>query len=146
MKYPRWTTILVSAAFVAIAGGFGVWWWISAAYVSTDDARIKAEIVAVSAEMTAKLNSLTKDEGDAVARDEVLATLDRRELEIQLQQAEAELDRLRSKVQQGAREIELHVARQKEEVAKAEAALRASRHQLDDARAHAGQAKEDWRG
>ncbi|MBI2179741.1 MAG: HlyD family secretion protein [Deltaproteobacteria bacterium] len=145
MKYQRWTTLLVSAAFVAIVGGFGVWWWISAAYVSTDDARIKAEIVAVSAEMTAKLNSLTKDEGDAVARDEVLATLDRRELEIQRQQAEAELDRLRSKVQQGAREIELHVARQKEEVAKAEAAVRASRHQLDDARAHAGQAKEDWR-
>ena len=70
------------AAFIAIAGGFGVWWWQSSGYVSTDDARIKAEIVAVSAELTAKLNSLTKEEGDAVARQEVLATLDRRELEI----------------------------------------------------------------
>ena len=145
MKYQTWTTLLVSAAFVAIAGGFGVWWWISAAYVSTDDARVKAEIVAVSAEMTAKLDSLRKEEGDGVARHEVLATLDRRELEIHLQQAEAEVDRLRSKAQQGAKEIELHVARQKEEVAKAEAALRALRYHLDDARANAAQAKDDWR-
>src|SRR3972149_9234630 len=106
MKYPRWTTILVSAAFVAIAGGFGVWWWISAAYVSTDDARVKAEIVAVSAEMTAKLDSLRKEEGDGVARHEVLATLDRRELEIHLQQAEAEVDRLHSNARQGAKEGE----------------------------------------
>jgi membrane fusion protein (multidrug efflux system) len=129
---------------IAIVGGFGFWWWHSAGYVSTDDARIKADIVAISAELTARLNSLTKEEGDAVERDEVLATLDRRELEIQLQQAEAEVDRLRSKARQAAEEIELHVVRQKEEVAKAEAALRATRYELEDARAHATQVKEDW--
>jgi membrane fusion protein (multidrug efflux system) len=137
--------LLVLATLLAIVGGFGVWWWKSASYVSTDDARIKAEIVAVSSEMTAKLISMTKEEGDEVALHEVLATLDRRELEIQLQQAEAEVDRLRNKAQQAAKGIELHVARQKEEEAKAEAALRAFRHHFDDARAHAVQAKEDWR-
>jgi membrane fusion protein (multidrug efflux system) len=129
---------------VAILGGFGVWWWHSSGYVSTDDARIKADIVAVSAELTAKLTSLSKEEGDGVSRDEVLATLDRHELEIQLQQAEAEVDRLRSKAEQAAKEIELHIIRQKEEVAKAEAALRAARYELEDARAHARQVKEDW--
>jgi membrane fusion protein (multidrug efflux system) len=144
MNFRSWKTLAGLAAFIAVVGGFAVWWWRSAGYVSTEDARIKASIVAVSAEMTAKVNSLTKEEGDAVTRQEVLATLDRRELEIQLQQAEAEVDRLHNKAQQGAMEIEVHVARQKEEVAKAEAALRASRHQLDDARAHAAQAKEDW--
>jgi membrane fusion protein (multidrug efflux system) len=145
MKYQKWTTLLLSALFFAVAGGFGVWWWKSTAYVSTDDARVKAEIVAVSAEMTAKLDSMAKEEGDAVTRDQVLATLDRRELEIQLQQAEAEVERLRSKAQQAAKEIELHLAKQKEEVAKAEAALKAYRYHLDDARAHAIQAKDDWR-
>jgi membrane fusion protein (multidrug efflux system) len=129
---------------VTILGGFGLWWWQSSGYVSTDDARIKADIVAISAELTAKLTSLSKEEGDGVARDEVLAILDRRELEIQLQQAEAEVDRLRSKAQQAAKEIELHIVRQKEEVAKAEAALRASHYELEDARAHAQQVKEDW--
>ena len=140
-----WKTVLIIILLVVAFGGFGVWWWITAGYVSTDDARIKADIVAVSAEMTAKIESLTKREGDRVARDEVLATLDRKELEIQIRQAEAELDRLRSRAQQEAGEIELHEARQKEEVEKAEAALRASRYNYDDARAHAVQAKDDWR-
>lgn len=143
MTFASWR-IGAGLALVAVVGGFGVWWWHSAGYVSTDDARIKADIVAISAELTAKLTSLSKEEGDGVARDEVLAILDRHELEIQLQQAEAEVDRLRSKAQQAAKEIELHVVRQKEEVAKAEAALRASRHQLEDARARATQLKEDW--
>lgn len=144
MNFQSWKMLAALAALIAAGGGIGVWWWRSSGYVSTDDARIKAEIVAVSAEMTAKLNSLTKEEGDTVTRREVLATLDRRELEILLQQAQAEADRLRNKAEQGAKEIELHIARQKEEVTKSEASLRAARHQLDDARAHAGQAKEDW--
>jgi len=144
MTFQSWKTFVALAALLAAAGGFGVWWWRTSGYVSTDDARVKAEIVAVSAELTAKLSSLAKEEGDVVTRQEVLATLDRRELEILFQQADAEVDRLRNKAQQGAKEIELHVARQKEEVVKAEAALRASRHQFDDARAHADQAKEDW--
>jgi membrane fusion protein (multidrug efflux system) len=144
MNFQSWKMLVALAALIAAVGALGVWWWRSSGYVSTDDARVKAEIVAVSAELTAKLNSLTKEEGDIVARQEVLATMDRRELEILFQQAEAEVDRLRNKAQQGAKEIELHVARQKEEVVKAEAALRASRHQFDDARAHADQAKEDW--
>lgn len=144
MKNHRWTTLLVSFALLAAVAVFGFWWWKSLGYVSTDDARIKAEIVAVSAEMSARLESLAKEEGDTVAPQEVLATLDRRELEIQLQQAEAELDRLRSKVVQSTKEIELHIVKQKEEVVKAEAALRGYYHHLDDARANAVQTKEDW--
>lgn len=143
IKQP-WKTLLVSTALLIALGGFGFWWWITSGYVTTDDARIKADIVAISAELTAKIESLTKTEGDQVSRDEVLATLDRRELEIQIQQAEADLDRLHSRARQKVMGIELHEARQKEEVAKAEAALRASRYNYDDARAHAIQAKDDW--
>ena len=143
IKQP-WKTLPLSAASLAALAGLGFWWWITSGYVTTDDARIKADIVAISAELTAKIDSLTKTEGDKVARDEVLATLDRRELEIQIQQAEAELDRLNSKARQEAMGIELHLTRQKEEVAKAEAALRASRYNYEDALAHAVQAKDDW--
>ncbi|HEY7715113.1 MAG TPA: HlyD family secretion protein [Candidatus Binatia bacterium] len=143
IKQP-WQTLLLSATLLAALGGFGFWWWITSGYVTTDDARIKADIVAISAELTGKIDSLTKTEGDRVRRDEVLATLDRRELEIQIQQAEAELDRLHSRARQEAVEIELHLARQTEEVARAEAALRAARFNYEDARAHAVQAKDDW--
>lgn len=145
MTSQRWTTLLAALIVVATAAGVGVWWWHSAGYVSTDDARVKAEIVAMSAELTGKILSLDKEEGDVVARNDILATLDRRELEIELEQAVAEVERLQSKVQQKSREIELHIARQKEEVKKAEAALRGFRHNLEDVHAHAIQAKEDWR-
>src|SRR3970040_3034706 len=116
IKQP-WKTLLLSAALLAGLGGFGFWWWITSGYVTTDDARIKADIVAISAELTARIDSLTKTEGDQVTRDEILATLDRRELEIQIQQAEADLDRLTSKAKQEAMGIDMHLARQKEEVA-----------------------------
>lgn len=144
MLHQSWKTLLLSTALITGVGGVGLWWWITSGYVSTDDARIKADIVAVSAELTGRIESLTKIEGDRVKRDEVLATLDRRELEIQIQQAEAELDRLQSKALRESMGIKLYEARQKEEVVKAEAALRASRHNYDDARAHAIQAKDDW--
>jgi membrane fusion protein (multidrug efflux system) len=144
MKLGHWKHLLVLIVVGAALGAFGWWWWITSAYVTTDDARIKADIVAISAELTGKITSLSKHEGDRVARDEVLANLDRGELEIQIRQAEAEIERLRSKAQQEAQNIDLHKARQREEVAKAEAALRASRFNYEDARAHVIQAKDDW--
>lgn len=140
----HWKNLLIVLVFAALFGGVVWWWWITSGYVSTDDARIKADVVAISAELTAKITSLAKREGDRVARDEVLATLDRRELEIRIQQAEAELDRLRNKAQQEAKSIDLYQATQREEVAKAEAALRAARYNSEDVRAHALQAKQDW--
>ena len=143
IKQP-WKTLLLATVLLAAIGGTGFWWWITSGYVTTDDARIKADIVAVSAELTGRIESLTKTEGDRVERGEVLATLDRRELEIQIQQAEAEIDRLQSKVRQGSIGITLYEAKQKEEVTKAEAALRSSRHSYDEARAHAVQATDDW--
>lgn len=136
--------MLVVLVLGALVGGAAWWWWFTSGYVSTDDARIKADVVAISAELRAKITSLTKREGDKVFRNEVLATLDRRELEIQIKQAQAELDRLRSKAQQEAHSIELYQATQREEVAKAEAALRAVRYSSEDVRAHVVQAKQDW--
>lgn len=140
----HWKNLLFIFLLLGAIGAGGWWWWLTSGYVSTDDARIKADIVSVSAELTARITSLSKGEGDRVRRDDVLATLDRRELELQIQQAEAELDRLRSKAQQEAKSIELHIARQSEEVDKAHAALRAAKFNYEDARAHAVQSKDDW--
>jgi membrane fusion protein, multidrug efflux system len=144
MMLLRCKNLLVVLVLGALFGGVAWWWWVTSGYVSIDDARIKADVVAISAELTAKITSLTKREGDRVSRNEVLATLDRRELAIQIKQAQAELDRLSSKAQQEAHSIELYQATQREEVAKAEASLRAVRYSSDDVRAHALQAKQDW--
>lgn len=140
--YHTWTLIFAVVG-VAVLGGVGVWWWRSSGYVSTEDARIKAEIVSVSAEIPGRLALIAKDEGAAVARDEIMARLDTREIEIRVRQAQAELDRARSRMKQAAEEIRLHLERQKGQVAQAEAALRAHRYNLQDARVHAEQSEED---
>ncbi len=136
--------ILSILTLAVVVGVVGVWWWRSTGYVSTDDARIKAEIVSISAEIPGRIHALSKEEGDAVTQGEIMARLDNRKVRIQVQQAQAGIDRARSRLLHTAREIDLYVERQKSEVPHAEAALQAHRFNLEDARAHAEQAREDW--
>ena len=143
-NYRTWIGVLSVLVLAGIGGVLGVWWWRSAGYVSTDDARIKAEIVSVSAEIRGRIDSLAKEEGNAVAQGEILARLDNREVQIRIRQAQAEVDSSRSKLLQATREIGFYVERQKSEIPQAEAALQAHRFNLEDARAHAEQAREDW--
>ncbi|MFQ5918077.1 MAG: HlyD family secretion protein, partial [Candidatus Binatia bacterium] len=144
MSIRKWAVVIPSALIlVALTVFLGIWWWRSLGFVSTDDARIKADIVSISAEIDGRIKALTKDEGDAVAPGEVMARLDTREVLIQIQQVEAEIDRARSRSLQARRQIDLHVEKLKGEIVQAEAALRGYRYNLEDALVHAEQAKED---
>jgi len=143
-KSHQWTLLFSVAGVLLLGGGLGAWWWKSAGYVSTDDARIKAEIVSVSADITGRIDVLSKDEGDAVAAGEVMARLDDREVLIQIQQAEAAVDRSRSRLLEVKREVGFHGEKHKGQMAQAEATLRAYHHNLEDARAHWEKAKDDW--
>src|SRR5574341_601770 len=144
-SYRRWAWISSGVAVALLGGAFGAWWWRSMGYVSTDDARIKAEIVSISTEIQGRIEALTKDEGESIARGEIMGRLDSREVQIQMQQAQAELDRARSRLQQTASEIGLHLERQRSELPQAEAALAGYRHNLEDAQAQAEKVQEDWR-
>lgn len=143
-SFRKWTVIFSLIGIAVILGGLGIWWWRSQGYVSTDDARIKAEIVSVSAEIPGRIAFVAKNEGDLVIEGEVMAGLDKREIEIRMKQVQAEVDRARSKLEEATREIGFLVERQKREIPQAEAALRAYRFNLEDARAHAEQAREEW--
>lgn len=144
-NYRIWTFVSVLVGVVGVIGGLGVWWWRSLGYVTTDDARIKADIVSISAEIPGRVALMVKNEGDAVKRGEVMVGLDPRELENQIRHARAEVERARSRLVQATREIGLLIERQKGEIPQAEAALSAYRFSLEDALAHAEKAKEDWR-
>jgi len=91
-NYRRWAWISSGVAVALLGGVFGAWWWRSMGYVSTDDARIKAEIVSISTEIQGRIEALAKDEGESIARGEIMGRLDSREVQIQIQQAQAELD------------------------------------------------------
>ena len=143
-SYRRWALISGVAATALTAVGLGLWWWKSLAYVTTDDARIKADIVSVSSEIQGKIEALTKEEGDGVSLGEVMARLDSREVQIQLQQAQAELDRTRSRVKEAESEVTFRAERNKGELPQAEAALAAYHHNLEDGQALTEKTKEDW--
>ena len=145
MSYRKWTVIVGSVILVAALVFLAVWWWRTLGYVSTDDARIKADIVSISAEVAGRIKSLTQGEGDTVAPDEVMAHLDSSEVLIQIRQARAEIDGARSRLLQARRQIDLHLEKQRGETLQAEAVLRRYRHNYEDARIHAELEKEDWR-
>jgi membrane fusion protein (multidrug efflux system) len=143
-NYRNWAWISGIVVLALMTSGIGIWWWKSLEYVSTDDARIKADIISVSSEIQGKIETLAKDEGDRVTPGELMARLDSRDLRIQLQQAQAELDRTRGRVKEAESEVTLHAERNKGELPQAEATLAGYHHNLEDAQAFAEKTKEDW--
>jgi multidrug resistance efflux pump len=139
----KWTVILSTLVLLVMVGAYGVWWWISLDFVSTDDARIKADIITISSEIDGRIKTLTKNEGERVVLGEVMAHLDSREVRIQIQQARAEIDRAQSRLLHAQREVDLHREKHKGETMQAEAGLRGYRYNLEDALVHEIQAKED---
>jgi len=80
--------------FVLIAAiGFGVRYWYTNLrnFVSTDDAYIDANRVAVSPKVLGRIVVLTVDEGDRVKQGDLLVRLDETDLRSQVEQAKANL-------------------------------------------------------
>jgi multidrug resistance efflux pump len=68
--------IVIAIALVAVAVIVGWYWYEGTRYVSTDDARVAADVVSVSPEIVGKLLEWRVREGDNVAKDEVLGRQD----------------------------------------------------------------------
>ncbi|MGB3624251.1 MAG: HlyD family secretion protein, partial [Henriciella sp.] len=69
-----------------------------AAYVSTADARIAADMIAVSTDISGRITEVAVSEGDTVSEGDILFRIDDREAALALQQFEAEADRLRAEI------------------------------------------------
>ncbi|SHJ44665.1 HlyD family secretion protein [Propionispora hippei] len=90
---------MIVGLIVLIAVSGGVWWWIrSSRIVSTDDARVKGTIVNISAKVTGRVEKLLVQEGDAVTAGQVVATIEQREFQAQLEQAQAALAAAQAKL------------------------------------------------
>ena len=100
----RWLAGTAAVMLLAIAA-FGVWVWSSLGTITTDDARVKADIVTISTEVPGRITSLQKDEGDAVEPGEVTVKLDTREIRIRIEQHKAAVDHARSQLLQAEREL-----------------------------------------
>lgn len=120
--------IIVSLLIIMLAGG-GIWWWIHAGrVVSTDDARVKGTIVAVSAKITGRVEKVMVQEGDKVQPGQVIAELDKAELEAQVVQAKGNLAMSQAKL---AATI---AGNRHQEVAQANASVNQATANLDNAK------------
>jgi multidrug resistance efflux pump len=74
----RQTIIIIIIAFAVVAaGGIGGYYWVQGSrYVSTDDARVASNVVAVSPEIVGKLLEWRVKEGDMVQKDDILGRQD----------------------------------------------------------------------
>lgn len=81
---------------LAIAGG---WWWLRASgIVSTDDAIVKNNIVGISAKVSGQIDVIVVKEGDTVQVGQVLAKIDNKAFQIQVEQAGANLASAQAKL------------------------------------------------
>lgn len=78
MKEKRKTLILgiLMVMVVALGGIVYYYWYQNTNYVSTEDARVSADFVSVTPQISGKLLELNVEEGDRVTKNEILASQD----------------------------------------------------------------------
>lgn len=110
------------------------------AYVTTADARIAAEMIAISTDISGRITSVQVNEGDRVTSGDILYTIDSREAEYTLAQFEAEANRLRAEIAREEARTGLasskagsQVAARKAGTLSADASVEAARSNLDTA-------------
>lgn len=119
-------TALSGFAAVALAVG-GIWWYIAAGTVSTDDARVKGTIVSISAKTAGQLEEVYVNEGDTVQADQVIARIDSAGPAAQVEQARANLAAAQAKL------AGLKAGNRPQQVAQTEAAAQQAAASLDNA-------------
>lgn len=106
----------------------GGWWWVrSSAVVSTDDARVKGTIVAVSPKIAGRIEQVAVDEGDTVQAGQVIARIESDEIEVQVAQAKANLAAAQAKLN------ELKSGSRPQQIAQAGAATEQARAGFENA-------------
>jgi membrane fusion protein (multidrug efflux system) len=90
----RFGLILLALIVIAGAAGFAFWWFTYAIFVvSTDDAYVSGDLVAVTARESGTVMGLQADNTQAVKRGQQLITLDPVEPEVAMESARADLAR-----------------------------------------------------
>lgn len=134
---------LVLGLAAIVAAGFAAWPWLAArwTHVAIDDARIAANLVTVSSEVSGRVISVPVIVGDRVAKGQLLATIDGEQTSLELKALDAQIagvdsqqDQLRAEQEMVRTQVEAKLAAGRTQVAAAEAAHRASEATLANAR------------
>lgn len=114
-----------------------------AAYVSTADARIAADMIAVSTDISGRITSVAVSEGDRVEAGDVLYTIDDRTAVFTLAQYEAEADRLRAEIAREEARAGLSASKAGSQVAARQAGTRSASASVEAARSNLETAQQE---
>lgn len=114
------------------------------AYVSTSDARVAAEMIAVSTDISGRITSVQVKEGDRVSAGDILYTIDDREAVFTLAQLEAEATRLRAEMAREETRVGLATSKAGSEVAARRAGTVSAVASVEAARSNLEIAQRDY--
>lgn len=113
------------------------------AYVSTADARIAADMIAVSTDISGRITSVTASEGDRVSAGDALYTIDDREAQYLLAQFQAEANRLRAEIAREEARAGLATSKAGSQVAARQAGTRSASASVEAARVNLENAQQE---
>lgn len=115
-----------------------------AGYVSTSDARIAAEMIAVSTDISGRITSVQVKEGDRVSAGDILYTIDDREAVFTLAELEAEATRLHAEMAREETRAGLATSKAGSEVAARRAGTLSAAAMVEAARSDLETAQRDY--
>jgi len=132
--------LVAALVFVALAVHFVL---DRAAYVSTADARVAADMIAVSTDISGRITSVAVSEGDRVVAGDVLYTIDDREAVFMLAQLEAEANRLRAEIAREEARAGIATSKAGSQVAARQAGTRSASASVEAARSNLENAQQE---
>ena len=96
-KLLRWG--LMAGGVVAVVIGGGAYWLSSGRWVDTDDAYVQADSMVLSTDVSGIVAAIPVHEGEAVAKGQVLFSLDPQKFQIALDNARANLDQTKLNIE-----------------------------------------------
>ena len=79
------------AVFIVAAIGIGIWYWLTAGSVSTDDAQVDAHVTQIAARIGGTVTKVAVEDNQRVEAGAPLVTLDPRDYQVAVDKAKAEL-------------------------------------------------------
>lgn len=107
----RWKIIAIVVVPLLLIGGFLYYWFWMRPYESTDDAFIDAHVTPVAPRVSGQVSDLFVDDNQAVTNGELLLTIDPRDYEAKLAQANAGLAGARTQLEQARAQLALDEAK-----------------------------------
>jgi membrane fusion protein (multidrug efflux system) len=145
MSLKRGALLLTVAIGVVVGVIFGIGWLhYYFTHASTDDARVKGDLITVSPTVQGKIRLIPIQEGDRVEKGQLIAQLREEDYQAQVDVAAGVVQTIEAELKEAQAELKLEREKTQKEVAEATAALCAAQARQDEAEASLRQASLDF--